>query len=584
VRRLFFFWLLLAATCRWSTAIADDTTPNTDNIVQEFSGGGTTTTGLFKVQDGWEVRWNARQVVSVAVMSADGTIVAGAAGVLRGSLFVPLGGQYYLKVSDGTVPPPTPPAAPAGTTNAAPTESSTNAPPAADTNAPPSTITNPPPMAGNTAPPIADTNAAPVALTNAPPAADTNAAPAAATHAPPAAPTPADADTAPPIPVDVTWHLQIVQLGASVAADQALTVYTPFFIVPDSAVTPVATPVELPPPVLTDDQAKTVVTIKGDKAQGFGFLMRSPEGTFVVTHLHLLAGNPNVTLTTGSGVVISTLALKGATDRDLAMFAIQDNQFTYLPSPSDTPDSFQPGDQLIIPDVGAPSEILLGKPGRIVGTNAERIDFDNPMGPGNTGSPVIHVKSGTVLGLVTAEKKVDLTDTLAKAWAANPAPGSASIIPYYGLRLGGVQTWETYDPDRFLQETTFLGHFHQNTRCLDSYLNGRRRRSDSDNDSDGPPDNKFYLASAKLRTVQNTYRQFAGDADQGQRLEGARELLFDLEGFADTDLATLRGMTHLYAYDQAWAQEEIAYRLALKKELDQLSDNIVRMDNIARSR
>src|SRR5260221_9603847 len=76
-----------------------------ENVVQEFSGSGSTTTGLFKVQDRWEVRWNARQVVSVAVMSADGTIVAGAAGVLRGSLFVPLGGQYYLKISDGTVAP-----------------------------------------------------------------------------------------------------------------------------------------------------------------------------------------------------------------------------------------------------------------------------------------------------------------------------------------------------------------------------------------------------------------------------------------------------------------------------------------------
>src|SRR5476651_436529 len=91
-----------------------------ETLVREFSGNGPTTTGLFKVQDRWEVRWNARQVVSVAVMSADGTLVAGAAGVLRGSLFVPLGGQYYLKISDGTVPlPATANAPPAASTNAA---------------------------------------------------------------------------------------------------------------------------------------------------------------------------------------------------------------------------------------------------------------------------------------------------------------------------------------------------------------------------------------------------------------------------------------------------------------------------------
>jgi hypothetical protein len=576
VRRLFLFRLLLAAALFLPPASADDATPSgNDNVVEEFSGGGTTTTGFFKVQDRWEVRWNARQVVSVAVMSADGTIVAGAAGVLRGSLFVPLGGQYYLKVTDGTVPPPPPaPANPPPDTAIPPPAPATNAPPETATNA--ATVTN--------SPSVAPTNAPPIANTNAPPENTTNATPAASSDTPPASPPGVpDTDNPPPPPVEISWHLQIVQLDASVAADQALTVYTPYFIVPDSAVAPVATPEELPPPVLTDDQAKTVVTVKGDNAQGTGFLMRSPDGTFVVTHLHLLAGNPNIKLSTGSGAAITVVGLKGAADRDIALFAIQDNQFTYLPAPTDAPNSIQAGDQLIIPDVGAPSDILMGKAGRVMGTNAERIDFDNPIGRGDTGAPVIHVKSGTVLGLVTDEKKVDVSDRLAKAWAANPPPGSSAIIPYFGLRLGGVQTWETYDPGRFLGETTFLKQFHENTRCLDSFLNGRPHRQFGVNE-DGPPDNKLYLTNAKLAAAQNTYRQFANGADEGQRLDGARELLFDLEGFCDTDLATLQGMKTLYGYDQNWAQEEIAYRLALKKELDGLSSSIGKLDSIARSR
>jgi hypothetical protein len=578
VRRLFLFWLLLATALFLPPALADDATPSSsDNVVEEFSGGGTTTTGFFKVQDRWEVRWNARQVVSVAVMSADGTIVAGAAGVLRGSLFVPLGGQYYLKVTDGTVPP-SPPTAPT------PPPDTAVPPPAPTTNAPPDPATNAAPTAVTNSPQIATTNAPPVASTNAPPENTTNAAPVATSDTPPA-PSPGipDIDNQPPPPVEISWHLQIVQLDASVTADQALTVYTPFFIVPDSAVTPVATPEELPPPVLTDDQSKTVVTIKGDNAQGTGFFMRSPDGTFVVTHLHLLAGNPNIKLSTSSGAAITVVGLKGAADRDIALFAIQDNQFTYLPAPTDAPNSVQAGDQLIIPDVGAPSDILIGKPGRVMGTNAERIDFDNPIGRGDTGAPVIHVKSGTVLGLVTDEKKVDVSDRLAKVWPANPPPGSSTIIPYFGLRLGGVQTWETYDAGRFLDESVFLRQFHENTRCLDSFLNGRRHRQFGENE-DGPPDNKFYLTNAKLAAAENTYRQFANGADENQRLDGARELLFDLEGFCDTDLATLKGMKILYGYDQNWAQEEIAYRLALKKELDELSNSISKLDSIARSR
>jgi len=580
--RWLFLWVLGALICVLAApAHADDNgggfgttnapgnpvNPDSDNVVLELSGGGTTTTGFFTVQDRWEVRWNAKQVVSVAVLSKDGAIVAGAAGVLRGSLFVPLGGQYYLKVSDGTFPPPAPPPVPG---------------PDVITNAVPAAITNAPAAATN-APPGATTNAPSSATTNLPPT-GTNAAPLAATNAPPAVVDLAPAPPPEPAPeVVVTWHLQIVQLAKSVPPGQALTVYTPYFTMPDAAVTPVAAPVEPPPPVLSDDEAHALVSIKGDHAQGSGFLMRSPDGAFVVTHLHLLAANPNVKLFTGSGEAITVLGLKGATDRDLAMFSIQDDHFSYLPAPVDPAEALEAGDQLIIPGMDPQAGVLVAKPGKLVGVSPERIDFENALGPGDRGAPVIHVKSGTALGIVTAQAQVDVSSRLAQAWAANPAPGSAAIIPYYGLRLSDAP-WETYDPQRFLEETLFLQKFHENTRYLDSYLNGPKRRGQGGDDANEPPDGQYFSKSLKLREDQDTYRQEATGADQNQRLDAARELLSDLQSFAGTDLDSLQGMKGLYAYNQARASEEIAYRLALKKELDELSNNIMHFDAIARSR
>jgi S1-C subfamily serine protease len=514
--RWLFYLLLWVTTASLLPAAAQNT------VVQEFSGSGSTTTARFKVEDRWEVRWNARQVVSVAVMSANGTIVAGVAGVLRGSLFVPLGGQYYFKITDGTVAPP------------------------------------------------ADTNSAPVDDTNTP------------TAIPPAA---TDSSSPPPSEPAVSWHLQVVELGKSAASNQALTVYTPFFIVPASAITPVATPIVVPPPALTNEQIQAMVTVKGDNAQGAGFLMRSAEGTFVVTNLHLLAANPNLKIFTNSGAPVTTRSLKGATDRDLAFFTIQDDHFSYLPLPADAANSIEVGEQVIIPNIGQQTDVLLGKLGKVIGMGPERIDFDNAMGPGSSGAPVIHVKSGNVLALVTAVEQVDLSDDLAQAWPANPPPGSAGIIPYFGLRLNSVQGWETYDWPRFLAETTFLKQFHHDTRCLDSYLNGKHRRARSGSEEIGPPDTHYFLNNTKISKANDAYKQLcSGGADRNQRLEAARELLSDLGSIADTDISTLQGMTSLYSFNQVWAREEMAYRKALKKELDDLGGNIVRMDNLARSR
>jgi len=493
--RLFLFFLLSVLATGFLPAEAQE------KIVQEFSGTGSTTTAAFKVPNRWEVRWNARQVVSVAVMSSDGSIVAGAAGVLRGSLFVPLGGTYYFKISDGGV---------TASADASPSTSSTQ----------------------------------------------------------PAA----------------SWHLQVVELAKSVSADQALTVYTPYFIVPDSAIAPHPQPAFVPPPVLTDNQIHSVVTIKGDNASGAGFLIRTPDGTFVVTHLHLVAANPNLKILTSTGEQITTVSLKGAVDRDLAMFAVQDNHYSYLPTSNELSNSISAGDQVIIPNLGKPSPVLIGSLGTLIGIGPERLDFNNHIGPRSSGAPVIEVSSGKVLAIVTAEKKIDFTDTIAQAWPANPAPGTAGIIPCFGLRWSGVQGWETFDQARFLEESLILKQFHEDSLSLDSYLNSPLPDTSPDSGNPPPPVNLSFNNNPKIMAYVTTYKQSTVSADQGQQLDSARELLFDFNSIADTGVDTLKKTTELYAYDQKWAQEELAYRVAIKKELDDMGNNLVRFNNIAQTR
>jgi len=506
--RWFLFWLLSITALCLTAANADET------IAQEFSGSGSTTTALFKVEGKWEVRWNARQVVSVAVMTPDGTIVAGAAGVLRGSLFVPVGGQYYLKISDGTVAPPN---------STAPTSSTNNPPPA----------------------PI-------------PPSPEPVSEPA------------------------IAWHLQVVELGTSVPANAALSVYTPFFIEPDSAVAPSTPPPVAPPPTLTDKQIHALVTITGHNATGTGFLMHSPDGNFIVTTLHLLAANPNLKIATDSGVQLTTVSLKAAADRDLAFFTVAKNPGA-LPLATD-PNSIKTEDQVIIPAIDPHDGSLTGRLGKVIGLAPQQIDFDVQLGSNSEGAPVIDVKTGNVLAMVGAVKRVDLSETIAQAWPTNPAPGSAGIIPYYGLRLTGIKAWENIDPARFQSETLSLKQFHTDTRCLDSYLNGHHRRSIEEAETNPRPVNGYYLTNAKLRRAIENYKHFSVGGDQNQRFEAARELLFDLIGIADTDVATLLDWNSPYTYDRAKAQEELAYRKALRKELDDMSDNIAHLDNIARTR
>jgi hypothetical protein len=446
---------------------------------------------------------------------------------LRGSLFVPAGGQYYLKVTDGTAP-----AGPGPATNAAP--------------------------------------------------ATTNAAPARSDEVPSVIVPEATA----PVPVApaAAWHLEIVQIPATVSSTDALTVFTPYFVVPDAPITTVTPPPPPPPPQLTQDQINALVTIKGDTAQGNGFLMRAPDGVYVVAHLRLLANNPNLQIFTSSGAAIKVLALKAATDRNLVLIAVQNDNFKCLPAPKASATSPAVGDAVIIPVIGK-SDLDSGKVGKIVEMSPERIDFDAQVDISSNSEPVIAVNSGQALGIVTAEKQVDLTETTARAWAENPAPGSANIVPYFGLALTNVAGWEPLDLAAFGRESALLSQFHETTRCLDSYLNGRHRQADEPPAAaTSPPDSKTYTSNAQIAAAHATYQRQATDTDHEEQLDAARELLDDLQSVAATDVAQVRSTNFAYALNRRRAQEELAYRKSIQAQLDALTDNIARLNDIAQKR
>jgi hypothetical protein len=472
-----------------------------EKVVQTFDGAGALTTPPFQVQDKWEVRWDSPDVVAITLLYSDGTIVAGASGSLKGSLYQPRGGSFYLQVSRGA--------------------------------------------GGGTSPwhvSVVEIGAGTAA----------NGTNAAANYVPPqaiSAPGPTNTASAPVAPA-----------ASARVADSATNA---------APASPVA-------PSLTEDQSHAVVVIKGDVAEGTGFLVQTPDGPAVVTNLHVISANPNIRILTTTGAQIKTLSLKGASDRDLAMFMIQDDHYTYLDLATDIKDTVQTDDEVITPGNSEGGEVVLTTKGKVLGIGPERIEFDNPIYHGNSGGPVFHTKSGKVLAVVTQAQKVDVSDELDKASFENKNSAITGSMRYFGLRLDTVPHWETYDWNRFLGETTFLKNFREQSRCLDSYMNGVNYEKEqvAGADENSPPNSQYYLRNEKLQTAHDNYHNLSTDADSSQKLDAGRELIMDLEGVADADMDAIQNLSNFYSFDQIRARQEIRYRKALRTEIENTGNKI----------
>ena len=463
-----------------------------DKLVQSFDGAAPQTTLQFQVQDQWKVQWKCPDEIEITVIAGDGSVVVGASAAQQGTLKLPKGGTYALKIA--------------------------------------------PLLATATSP----------------------------------------------------WHVTVSQVNAApnvaAASSAASTNAVPPPSVPSASIS--AMPFEVAPPPggdetrgtgsLTEAQAHAVVVIKGDVAEGTGFLVKGPDGPAVVTNLHVLSANPNVKILTTTGEQVKTTGLKGASDRDLAMISIQDNHYSYLDLATDIPGTVQNGDEVITPGNSEGGEVVLDTKGTVLGVGPERIEFSNPIYHGNSGGPVFHIKSGKVIAVVTQALKVRVSNELDKASFENKNSAISGPMRYFGLRLDTVPRWEAYDWDQFLRETTFINNFHDVSRCLDSYMNGTRyeRAQVATTDEYGPPNSQYYLKNQKLQAAHDNFHRMSADADQSQKLDAGREMVMDLEGVAGTDMDAIQNSGNFYSFDEIRAQQEIKYRQALEKEIESAGDKI----------
>lgn len=376
------------------------------------------------------------------------------------------------------------------------------------------------------------------------------------------------------------WHIRVMELPATnQTPDSSSANYAPPAAVSPSdqtnsvasASAPASNAPPAGPPEMTLDQSRAIVVIKGDAGEGTGFLAQTPDGPVVVTNSHVIAANPNVKIMTSAGTPITVLSLKGAIDRDLVMFAIKDDHYSYLTLGSDIDHSVLTDDEVLTPGNGEGGEVVLTTDGTVRGIGPDKVEVSNPFYHGNSGGPILHLKSGKVVGVVTQFQKVKLTSEFDLASYSNSKSAIIGTTRYFGLRLDSVPKWEAYDWNRFLDETTFLKQFHLQSRYLDSFLNGTRYEKAkliSEDPNDGPPNSHFFLQNDTLRSSFDDFHQSLGGADNSQKLDAQRELLMNLQVFANKDMTTIESPGNFYSFDRIRAKEEIVYRNALKTELD----------------
>ena len=205
-----------------------------------------------------------------------------------------------------------------------------------------------------------------------------------------------------------------------------------------------------------------LVFVQGPEGAGSGFIARLAGRNYLFTNAHVAAGVKDAGFKTldGTQVQIGNAAI-----------AVGHDIFCSLVAPGGKPleimdhveENASIGDDVVVLGNAEGAGVINTISGKIVGVGPDLVEVDAPFVPGNSGSPIIHLKTGKVIGVATYlfVKKYDASTRQAM---------SEPRVRRFGFRIDSVKVWQPVNWNTFFAQAAELEGIEKLTTDLERFL------------------------------------------------------------------------------------------------------------------
>jgi hypothetical protein len=225
---------------------------------------------------------------------------------------------------------------------------------------------------------------------------------------------------------------------------------------------------DLPPEVLD-----AMVVISGKEGSGSGFICSFKGKNYIVTNQHVISGLTGARFQTRGGFRLQPTVWEVATDVDLVLMEVRDFPPSIEPLHllDDLSKQVSQGDTVTIPGNSEGHGVVTQTHGQLLAIGGQRVETDCPVYPGNSGSPIIHRKTGKVIGVLT-EAELLILDEFTKHSFKDKKSAIKSEIRYFGYRMDTAADWRPISPSALNSERVVLEASRRELRWIADYFTG----------------------------------------------------------------------------------------------------------------
>ena len=296
---------------------------------------------------------------------------------------------------------------------------------------------------------------------------------------------------------------------------------------------------------LVKDYRDGLVFVEGKTGQGSGFIVDYKGQKYLFTNAHVMAGvrAPQFKLLDRSPVRVG--AAVAAVAHDIVALGVLDGG-TAIPCVESLDKEVSIGDAVVVLGNAEGAGVVNLLQGAIVGIGPNLVEVDAPFVPGNSGSPIIHLRSGKVIGIatyMTIRRSGDRTERVRR----------------FGYRLDSVQQWQPVDWTRFYAEADSMDKIEKTTAEFGVLL--------EDFNKNGKPTRSYN--SPAIRNAVDAFaastRPASGKSDAEQ---GAERLLSSLRTASSRDVREAK-VSIGYDFFKRQLENEMRDREEITKIFDQ---------------
>jgi len=299
----------------------------------------------------------------------------------------------------------------------------------------------------------------------------------------------------------------------------------------------------------------SLVFVTGADGNGSGFVATQGGANFLFTNAHVAAGIKGAGFKSLDGTKVAGGAAASAVGHDILRMQL---------GPGGRPFEIMLGvdenvtidDEIVVLGNAEGAGVINTIKGRIVGVGPQLVEVDAPFQPGNSGSPIIHLKTGKVIGVATYL-------TIKKYDPATKEVLKAPLVRRFGYRLDSVKTWQPVAWPVFYAQAAELQAIETLTGALGNFL------------VDLGTDGKVSQGAHSNPAIKSRIDQWMADSKKRQSPKDAAQVDQNFISFLKVSCRSdITAAQHRLTYD--YFQRQLSTEQQQRGEIAEIFDKIIR--------